>query len=150
MPSSLLVEKTAAKKTVPLPARDRYWQTAVLGIQPYFMADDLWNRRLSDADRRRLGGNLKEAYKAYGTAGMWMRLRGVSRFRAVVEVAVALNVLDAQTGRWLLFNLGEATGDGVADMESAIEAGMLVLAEEPREIYWRQNRIEFDWYKHLA
>ena len=150
------VQSTNYRKTIRaskarlLPPRDRFWQTSVLAIRPFVMADLLWTRTLSAADRHRLGGDVAEAYKAHGTAGMWMTLRGVSRFRATVEVAVALSVLDDKIGRWLLLEGGEATGDAMADMDCAIAAGMLVLAEEPRRVYWGTCPIELDWVKHSA
>src|SRR5689334_11731497 len=73
------------------------WKTAVLRVRLPLTALLLWERVLSDDDRRRLGGDLDAALKRYNAAGMWMFLRGVSHERAVVEVARALNLIDAPT-----------------------------------------------------
>jgi hypothetical protein len=79
-----------------------------------------------------------------------MRLRGVSYPRAIVEIGIALNQLDAQTGRWLLREFGEATGEAQIDRELAIRAGSLVLSEQPREAHWASQRIEIDWGRRSA
>jgi hypothetical protein len=70
-------------------------------------AERLWNRLLTDEDRQRLGGDFDAAYSASGTVGMWMGLRGVSRPKAIADVAQALGLLDDTTHRWLLKEIGE-------------------------------------------
>jgi hypothetical protein len=79
-----------------------------------------------------------------------MRLRGVPYRRVVIEVAVALNLLDQHKARWLLRELGDDSDDPNTNIESAIAAGMLVLAEQPRRAYWRGHEIEFNWTKRSA
>jgi hypothetical protein len=140
--------------TTPKPlrsARDEAWIRADLGIQPFGSAALLWERVLSDEDRRRLGGDLKEAFKLRkGTAGMWAWLRGVSWRRAVVEVARALDMISESTARWLLRELGEVPDDAELAKENAIAAGHLVLVEIPREAYWDGKQVEVEWARQTA
>ena len=56
-------------------------------VKPFVSAERFWRRMLSEADRRKLGGDLEKAYGRHGTAGMWMKLRGVSIQRGVLDVA---------------------------------------------------------------
>jgi hypothetical protein len=105
----------------------------------------LWERVLTEAERRRLGGDLERAWREHGTAGMWRKLRGVSLPRAVVEVACELNLMDERTRGWLLRELGEAPDDPAEALEAAIATGDLVLVEHPRAVYWRGQVLGVDW-----
>lgn len=59
------------------------WKTAILRMKGTAAALRLWQRVLTDEDRRRLGGDLEEAYVQHcGAVGMWRHLRGVSVPRA--------------------------------------------------------------------
>lgn len=69
-------------------------QTNALRIKAAVCALRLWEWVLTEDDRKRLGGELEDVWRRYGTAGIWMKLRGVSRERAVVDVAYALNLID--------------------------------------------------------
>jgi hypothetical protein len=110
----------------------------------------LWERVLTEAERQRLGGDLERAWRAHGTAGMWMKLRGVSLPRAVVDVACELDLLDERTRGWLLRELGEAPDDPAEALETAIDSGGLVLIEHPRAAYWRGQPIRVDWKRRPA
>jgi hypothetical protein len=138
------------KKVLPSPL-ELAWQTAVFRVRGFATAADMWLMMLSSGDRDRLGGDLEAAYRTFrGTAGMWMMLRGVSRARAVVDVGVGLNLIDSPTGRWLLRESGEATGNVEFDRESGIAAAALVLSERPRQAFWRGDAIDIDWDKRSA
>ena len=127
------------------------WQTAVLRVRPFVAAAELWQRIFSESDRRRLGNDLEAAYASRrGTVGMWMYLRGVSYPRAVVDIGTALHLLDVSTGRWLLREFGEATGDAETDLQSANARGSLVLREQPREAYWAGRQIDVNWDRRPA
>ena len=77
-------------------------------IMPIAAADRLWMRVLTAQDRKRLGGDLAECYtRLKGTAGMWMKLRGVNYDRAVIEVAHELGFLRDSDKRWLLREIGK-------------------------------------------
>jgi len=77
----------------------------------------LWERVLTPQDRNRLGGDLPTAFQDGGTVGMWMKLRGVSGNRALVEVAKKLNFLDEGTSEWLLRELGELSEDLASSLQ---------------------------------
>jgi len=125
-------------------------QTNALRIQAAMSAAWLWERVLTERERQRLGGALEEAWRRYGTAGMWMRLRGVSAERAVVEVAHGLGFLDDATCRWLLRELGEVHDDAEEALQAAIAGGGLVLIERPRAAYWQGQQIAVDWDRRPA
>jgi hypothetical protein len=72
-------------------------------------AEQSWTPVLTETDRKLLGGSLEECWCRLGTAGMWMELRGVSRDRAVIEVALELRFIDERTDKWLLREIGEET-----------------------------------------
>jgi hypothetical protein len=110
----------------------------------------LWERVLSETDRQQLGGNLEVAWRTLGTAGMWMKLRGVSLPRAVVDAAWELDLMSDRTRRWLLRELGEAPDEPEEALEEAIASGDLVLVEHPRAVYWRGQPISVDWGRRSA
>jgi hypothetical protein len=113
------------------------------------MALRLWERCLSPQDQERLGGDFEEAYRSYGTAGMWARLRGCTPQRAVVEVAKKLGFLTDEDYTWLLREIGEIL-DAEEALSQAIDAGHFVLVERPREAWWNEERIDIDWDQHNA
>ncbi len=76
-------------------------------VKPFVSAERVWRRMLTEADRRKLGGDLEKAYGQHGTVGMWIKRRGVSIQRGVLDVAHEIGFLDPQTYRWLLSELGE-------------------------------------------
>src|SRR5437899_4308762 len=121
-----------------------------LRIAPLVSAQLLWDRVLTPTDRYHLGNHLVAAYKLYGTAGMWARLRGVSAPRAVVDVAGALDFITPQTRHWLLRELGEVHDDPEEAIAAAVAAGGLVLVDRPREAYWAGARIAVDWQQRTA
>jgi len=122
-------------------------QDCVLRIQPLMAADRFWQRFLTPRNRERLGGDFKAAYSRFGTAGMWAELRGISRERAVIEVAKTLGFLRDEDRDWLLGEIGECV-----DVDEAIAAAIcaqhLVVLEHVREVYWNGERIEIDWWNH--
>jgi hypothetical protein len=69
-------------------------------------ADFVWNRLLSELERQRLGGNLETCFAQGGTIGIWMRARGVSRHRAILDIAHQRGLDDATYNR-LLRETGE-------------------------------------------
>jgi hypothetical protein len=132
-----------------LAPRDEAFHTARLRIQPFVNAVAMWERVLTDEDRKDLGGDLGAALEKYrGTAGMWMHVRGVSFPRAVIDVAVSLNLMDEQTHRWLLRELNEKTEPLDVVVAAAVKAGKLVVTERPRQVFWDGSLIEFAWGKH--
>jgi hypothetical protein len=82
-------------------------QRLALCIQPLVSAERLWERVLSDGDRRRLGGDCRASYATLGTAGMWKELHGGSPEQVVLEVARKLGFVDQTTYEWLLRAVGK-------------------------------------------
>jgi len=121
-----------------------------LRVRPVPAAERLWDRVLTEEDRQRLGGDFVTAYTKYGTAGMWAKLRGVSRERATVDVGHALGLLDDATQQWLLRELGQLPNDAEQAIQDAAQTGALVLVERPRAAYWQGQAIAVDWDRHGA
>jgi len=132
---------------VPSPRAIEELKVNALRIQPAMCAARLWERSLSQQERERLGGDLETAYRQLGTAGMWATLRGVTRHRAVVEVAQELGFLRTKDYEWLLHEIGEIL-DAEEALSDAITSGDFVLVERPREAYWDGETIDIDWNQH--
>lgn len=66
-----------------------------------------WERVLTPEDQRLLG-SFDAAFKTGGTIAVWSSLRGTTAERAIVDVALSLNLTDATTANWLLRELGES------------------------------------------
>jgi len=81
---------------------------------------------------------------------MWVRLRGVSARRAVVDVAAALDLITPETRRWLLRELGEVHADPDEAIAAAVATGGLVLVERPRTAYWAGADIPVEWQRRTA
>ena len=77
-------------------------------VQSNVAAVAIWAHHFTPADRKALGDDAYQAWKNHGrTAGMWAAARGVTRDRAIVDVAYALDWLDTKTCKALLSALGE-------------------------------------------
>ncbi len=137
-----------AASGMPAWAREE-WQTAILRVKGPLAAIRLWERVLTEADRRRLGGDMERAYAQHGGAvGMWTHLRGVSVYQAVVDVGVRTGFLDTDGGRLLLRVIGEEPNDPQEAFEMAIAAGVLVLVASPRQAFWEGEEVAIDWERH--
>lgn len=109
-----------------------------------FSASRLW-RRLKAPDRKRLGDDMGAAYEQNGgTAGMWQKLRGVSPYRAVLDVGKKVGFVTLEDYEQLLDEIGECD-----DFEEAIVTAVarrdLVLVERPRAAHWNGREIDVDW-----
>jgi hypothetical protein len=145
----MAIQRTAKKSAavcLPKP-RDTELTRCALGIATVAAAERLWQRVLTEEERQRLGGDFRTAYAKHRTAGMWMKLRGVSRDRAIVDVAHAVDLITDATHEWLLRELGQLPSDSEQAIEDAVQAGDLVLVERPRAAYWKGKPIEADWEK---
>ncbi len=85
-------------------------RTHYLRIKPLAAAERLWQRALRARDRQKLGGDMVKAFAKLGTIGMWQKVHGGSRARAIVEVARAIGTLDGTTHDWLFREIGERAG----------------------------------------
>jgi len=124
-------------------------QMNALRIRPLVCAERLWDRHLTPQDRVRLGDDVQVAYEQFGTRGMWSELRGVTPYRAVLDVAEKLGLLRNEDYKWLLCEIGESV-DADEALSVAIAQGDLVLVARPREAYWDGEAISIDWYHHGA
>lgn len=106
----------------------------------------LWERVLSQEDRVRLGGDFAGAYAVHGTVGMWMRLRGVSFQRALVDVAGKIGFITAETQEYLLRGMGDLEDDPKKAIAQAVSDGALVLVERPQAAYWNGEEIAVQWH----
>jgi hypothetical protein len=78
-----------------------------LQVQSAPAAMAVWTTLFNAAERSQLGDDPYAAWKhSGGTAGMWTIVRGVPRDQAIVEIAYALDRLDAATADELLPALG--------------------------------------------
>lgn len=82
-------------------------QTLYLRIAPKESARRMWDRLLTPAERRRLGNDFDAAFRTHKTVRMWMRARGVSQIRAIIEVAQGIGFLSETNAEWLLRETGE-------------------------------------------
>jgi hypothetical protein len=74
----------------------------------------VWNRYFTEAERKELGGDPYEAWKRNGgTVGMWAVVREVSRDRAAVDIAYALDWVDTRTCGKLLEAIGEKQASAI-------------------------------------
>ena len=110
----------------------------------------LWKRVLSPQDRVRLGGDFAKAYAAHGTVGMWMKLRGVSFPRGLVDVAGKIGFITAETQQFLLRGIGALQDDPEQAIAQAVSEGGLVLVERPPAAYWDGKKIAVPWDDHPA
>ncbi len=66
-----------------------------------------WKRVLTERERKVLGDDLDQAYAKLGIVGMWQKLHGGTYWRAVIDIAHALDFLEQTNYGWLLRELGE-------------------------------------------
>jgi hypothetical protein len=119
-------------------------------VQVKYGAQLLWERQLTMEQKRRLGDNFETAYCRGGTVGMWMRLHGVTKDRAVLDLARSLYLIEENTHRWLLRETGECSDDSEEDLKVALERADLVLTEQPRAVYWKGEELDVPWERHPA
>jgi len=110
-------------------------------------AQKLWERLTAD-DRVRLGRTFEAAFAKYpNPAQMWVRLRGVSVPRAVLDVNRKLGLISEETHRSLLREIGELADDPEEAIKQAVSGDHLVLVERHRTVYWYRKAIPIDWDK---
>jgi hypothetical protein len=153
-----IMMKPTTRKPRPMPKNSpppRPWLTVQLEelavkLKNRTCAFRLWEGVFTQAERDRLGGDVETAWRQYGTAGMWLQLRRVSRNRAFADVTRSLNLIDEATHRRLLRELGEIHDDPEEGIEAAVASGALVLVEGRREAYWAGKPIPGKWRRRSA
>lgn len=119
-------------------------QEAALRIRTPTTAYDLWAEVFSESQRQNLGGDFDTAYANGGSIGMWSRVYGCTKVRAVIEIASLFNLLTPHYREWLLAEFGELL-DADAAYDDAILRNELVLNSLTREVHWMGEPIEVDW-----
>jgi hypothetical protein len=124
--------------------------TIQLRIKAELSAHLLWDRVLTPTQQKHLGGNFKFAYQMYGSTGIWMKLHGVTKVRATLDIAKILNILDENTHRWLMRETGELIEslDGV--IAQVVPIAIIVFMDRPMQLFWRSALVDIDWTKHNA
>lgn len=101
-------------------------------------AEKVWNELLSNAERRRVGGDLDSALVANDdTIGIWKKVKGSSGRFAVIQIAFAIGFVTLHQRDWLLreFQLSSNLFD------AAIRSGGLVVMERPAVAYWKSEEV---------
>jgi hypothetical protein len=82
-------------------------------IRARVSGDEMWQTLLTEEEQGRLGGQFEQAWRTWGTLGMWMKLRGLTnRFAALVELAYRLDFLARRHYPWLLRESSLVAGAG--------------------------------------
>ncbi len=108
------------------------------------VAIELWEKVFSHEERKRLGADLNTALQNRGVIRMWTNLHGCTDVRAVLDIALAVNLLSSTHHKWLMNESGEFL-DADAAYADAINRNDLVLNSASREIYWKGEPIDLDW-----
>ena len=138
---------SASCQSAPSTKAQKEMQDILGRIQNPDYAEKLWERHLTPQDRERLGGDLNAAYFDYGTVGMWAWLRSMPAGQAAIEIYDRFAPMPKADYEWLLREFGVEPDADIA-RERAIESGALVLVENPREAYWKAEKIEVAWNRH--
>lgn len=102
----------------------------------------------TEADLRQFGPDLYAVFRQIGVTGMWMKLRGCSLARAIIEIASALDGIGPSVRSWLLREVGEAAADSEAAIERAKQAATLVILDQPRTAYFQGQELDVEWDEH--
>lgn len=128
-------------------------------LQCHSIASYLWTVCMTDDERQDAvkdspdaakdspdaGRNFRAAFGRIGPVGLWMRLLGVSKPRAIVECAKRAGILKEVEYQWLLRETGVTHRTVEKAIQHAIDSGGLVLVEKEREVHWRGQQIPIDW-----
>jgi hypothetical protein len=118
----------------------------VTRLKALVSAQMLWDRVLTEAERRELGGDCVSAWQKYGTVEMYARLHGVTSRRAVADAARALNFIDEVTYQWMVRELGEMPEENQeAIRRAAAVVPLVVVDSRDPEVYWEGKRVDVAW-----
>ena len=95
------------------------WKTQEARVKVFATAERMWDRLLSPAERRKLGGDLAAAYHRLGTVGMWAKARQTSDEQAVLEGSVGVGHLSQANYEWLQREMGIGPAKSNAEPSSA-------------------------------
>jgi hypothetical protein len=128
----------SAKRKPISPEANQEFQRLLKSLETAGTASRIWQRVLSPEERKQFR-TVKGAFRRFGVVNCWMRLRKVSVARAVVELAMHLNVADRNTANWLLREFDEP------ELE-AISSGK----RSPPSPSWNKDKRELHFGEKLA
>jgi hypothetical protein len=76
-------------------------------LKAEFSAGLMWDRLLTEPERRRIGSDFIKAWRKHGTIGMWMKVRRGTAVQGIVEVARGLDLITEMNAKWLSQEIGE-------------------------------------------
>ncbi len=128
---------------IPPNAAERQFEELVRKVFRPYVAFEVWEQLFDAEQRRQLGDDFESAYRNPDrTAGMWAKVHGVSAKRAVIELALELQMIHTYESQWLIRELGIDVDGCSAEMEAAIAAGHLVLCTNPKRLFWDGSPVE--------
>jgi hypothetical protein len=110
----------------------------------------IWNEVFTVTERASLPESLDEARKDFSIPEMWMRVRGGSLSRAVVDILRELDLMGPNHYRRLLRQLGEEGEDTDATVMLAVSKTKLVIVDSEREVHWEGRVVPIDWRERSA
>lgn len=124
--------------------------TYELRVRDPILAHALWHDTFSNQERELLGNDLDAAWWTDGIHMMWVKAKGVSYIRAVIDLARHFNLMDQRTE----LRLRRATNEGMEFAEETLQEVsqqfMLVLVEGPPAAYWNGELIGIDWCQYTT
>lgn len=128
------------------PREHKIFRAAWGRVCNFTTAQTVWDLMFSNEDREFYEDDLFFAFKTRGVPGMWSTLRGIPKYRAVLDIAVRLGYVVQDEYRYALQKFGEPI-DGDEAWEAAIVKGHMVLNDRDREAHFEGKTIDVDWYQ---
>jgi hypothetical protein len=114
------------------------------------VAELLWNEVFTVTEKANLPESLDAARRRFSVPQMWMRVRGGTLSRAVVDILHELDLMGPHHYRRLLRQLGEEGEDTEATIRLAVSTAKLVVEDSPRRVHWEGCEVPIDWRKLSA
>jgi hypothetical protein len=114
------------------------------------VAEQLWNEVFTVTEKANLPKSLEEARRRFSIPEMWMRVRGVTLSRAVVDILHELDLIGPHHYRRLLLQLGEEGEDTEATIRLAVSTAKLVVEDSPRRVHWEGCEVPIEWSERSA
>lgn len=108
----------------------------------------LWTTVFTESDRKWIQRNISDdEWTKSSPVQIWMKLRGVSDRRAILEIALKCELITREKHEWLAREIGIEGQSLPVEVRDAILARGLVLIETPPSAYWCGKEIACDWEK---
>lgn len=130
------------KRVNPWPTPEQELQRLAATVGGVVCGKLLWDG-LSDAQQARLGGDFLPAFTRFGgTIGLFREVSGMPPRRAILDVALRLNLLDPHNHA----RLSDRLGEGGTTLEARVRNGVLkcplVLVPEQRVFFFDGTRVD--------